>query len=97
MVTILPLHGMYDEVSPSSPTSMHPWKIAILTSQELGMVVAGWAQMGALTLKFLETKNWSIADWAACVKKNNFFSIFTFKRVNYIFHKLSVNTKHAQF
>jgi DNA-binding PadR family transcriptional regulator len=23
-----------------------------------------------LTLKFLETKNWSIAVWAACVKKN---------------------------
>jgi hypothetical protein len=31
------------------------------------------------------------------VKKNNFFSIFSFKRLNYIFHKLSVNTKHAQF
>jgi hypothetical protein len=32
-----------------------------------------------------------------CVKKNKFFSIFSFGRVNYIFHKLSVNTKHAQF
>jgi hypothetical protein len=27
-------------------------------------------------LKFLETKNWSIAVWAACVKKNNFFNFF---------------------
>jgi hypothetical protein len=27
----------------------------------------------------LETKNWSIAVWAACVKKNNFFSIFSFR------------------
>jgi hypothetical protein len=45
----------------------------------------------------LETKNWLIAVWAACVKKNNFFSIFSFGRVNYVFHKLSVNTKHAQF
>jgi hypothetical protein len=26
-----------------------------------------------------------------------FFSIFSFKQVNYIYHKLSVNTKHAQF
>jgi hypothetical protein len=25
------------------------------------------------------------------------FSIFSFRRVNYIFHKLSVNTKHVQF
>ena len=50
-----------------------------------------------LPLKFLETKKWSIAVWAAYVKKNNFFSIFSFGRVNYIFHKLSVNTKHAQF
>jgi hypothetical protein len=31
------------------------------------------------------------------VKKNNFFSIFFFRRVNYIFRKLSVNTKHVQF
>jgi hypothetical protein len=42
------------------------------------------------------TKNWSIVVWAACVKKNDFFSIF-FRQVNYIFHKLSVNTKHVQF
>jgi hypothetical protein len=49
------------------------------------------------SLKFLETKNWSIAVWAACVKKNIFFSFFSFRRVNYIFHKLSVNTKHVQF
>jgi hypothetical protein len=39
----------------------------------------------------------SIAVWAARVKKNKFFSVFSFRRVNYIFHKLSVNTKHAQF
>jgi hypothetical protein len=26
-----------------------------------------------------------------------FFSIFPFRQVNYIFHKLSVNTKHVQF
>jgi hypothetical protein len=31
------------------------------------------------------------------VKKNNFVSIFSSRRVNYIFHKLSVNTKHVQF
>jgi hypothetical protein len=31
-----------------------------------------------LTPKFLETKNWSIAVWAVCVKKINFFSIFSF-------------------
>jgi hypothetical protein len=48
-------------------------------------------------LKFLETKNWSILVWAACVKKNNFISFFSFGQVNYIFHKLSVNTKHVQF
>jgi hypothetical protein len=41
-----------------------------------------------LTLKFLETKNWSIVVWAAYVKKSKFFSIFSFRRVNYIFHKL---------
>jgi hypothetical protein len=40
---------------------------------------------------------WSFVVWAACVKKNNFFSIFPSRQVNYIFHKLSVNTKHAQF
>jgi hypothetical protein len=27
-------------------------------------------------LKFLKTKNWSIAVWAACVKKNNFILFF---------------------
>jgi hypothetical protein len=48
-------------------------------------------------IPFLETKNWSIAVWAACVKKNKKNSIFSFRQVNYIFHKLSVNTKHAQF
>jgi hypothetical protein len=50
-----------------------------------------------LPLKFLETKNWAIVVWAACLKKNNFFSIFSFGQVNYIFHKLSVNTKHVKF
>jgi hypothetical protein len=50
-----------------------------------------------LTLKFLDTKNWWIAVWAACVKKNIFFSIFSFGQVNYIFHKLFENIKHAQF
>jgi hypothetical protein len=30
-----------------------------------------------------------------CEEKKN--SIFSFRRVNYIFHKLSVNTKHVQF
>jgi hypothetical protein len=49
----------------------------------------------AQPLKFLETKNWLIAVWAACVKKNIFFSIFSFGWVNYIFYKLSVNTKHV--
>jgi hypothetical protein len=48
-------------------------------------------------LKFLETKNWLIADWTACVKIYLFISIFSFRRVNYIFHKLSQNTKHVQF
>jgi hypothetical protein len=38
-VTILPLHGMYDEVSPSAPTSLHPRRITIPTSQELGMAI----------------------------------------------------------
>jgi hypothetical protein len=36
-VTILQLHGMYDEVSSSPPISMHSQRIAILTSQELRM------------------------------------------------------------
>jgi hypothetical protein len=36
-ITILALHGIYDEVSPSPPTSMHPRRIAIPPSQELGM------------------------------------------------------------
>jgi hypothetical protein len=30
---------MHDEVSPSLPTSMHPRRIAIPTSQELGMAI----------------------------------------------------------
>ena len=30
-------------------------------------------------------------------EENFFFSIFSFRRVNYIFCNLSVNTKHAQF
>jgi hypothetical protein len=30
-------------------------------------------------LKFLRNKNWSIVVWVACVKKNNFFSIFSFQ------------------
>jgi predicted transglutaminase-like protease len=52
-----------------------------------------------LRLTPIETKNWSIAVWAACMKKNEFFSIFfkNFIQVNYIFHKLSVNTKYVQF
>jgi hypothetical protein len=50
-----------------------------------------------LTPKIPWDQNWSIAVRAVCVKKNNFFSIFPFRWVNYIFHKLSVNTKHAQF
>jgi hypothetical protein len=32
-----------------------------------------------LRQKFLETKNWSIAIWTTCVKKNILFSIFSFK------------------
>jgi hypothetical protein len=31
------------------------------------------------------------------VKKNNIISIFSFKQVNYMFHKLSRNTKHVQY
>jgi hypothetical protein len=38
-VTILPLHGLYDKVSPSPPTSMHPRRIAIPTSQEPRMAI----------------------------------------------------------
>jgi hypothetical protein len=38
-VTIFPLHGMHDEMSPSLPTSMHPRRIVIPTSQELGMAI----------------------------------------------------------
>jgi hypothetical protein len=38
-VTIFLLHGMYVEVSPSPPISMHPRRIAIPTSQELGMAI----------------------------------------------------------
>jgi hypothetical protein len=45
----------------------------------------------------LRLKNWSIAVWAACMKKNKFFSFYFSKRVNYIFYKLSANTKHVQF
>jgi hypothetical protein len=30
-------------------------------------------------LRFLKTKSWSIAIWAAFVKKNNFFPIFSFR------------------
>jgi hypothetical protein len=32
----------------------------------------------ARSLKFDETKNWLVAVWSSCVKKNNFFSIFYF-------------------
>jgi hypothetical protein len=35
--TIFPLHGMYDDVSPPPPTSMHFQKIGISPFQELGM------------------------------------------------------------
>jgi hypothetical protein len=46
-VTILLLHGMHDEVSPSPPTSMHPRRIAIPTSQELGMaILRGYIEVG---------------------------------------------------
>jgi hypothetical protein len=38
-VTILPLHGMYDEVSSSLPTSMHLQRIAILGSWKAGMAI----------------------------------------------------------
>jgi hypothetical protein len=38
-VTILPLYGMHDEVSPSPPTSMHSWRIVIPTSQEPKMAI----------------------------------------------------------
>jgi hypothetical protein len=38
-VTILPLHGMYDKVSPSPPTLMNPRRIAIPTSQEPRMAI----------------------------------------------------------
>jgi hypothetical protein len=38
-ITILPLHGIYDEVSPSPPTSMHPQRIAIPSSWEGGMAI----------------------------------------------------------
>jgi hypothetical protein len=48
------------------------------------------------SLKFLETKNWSIAIWATCVKIL-FFSFFSFRWVNYIFHKVFVNTNHIKF
>jgi hypothetical protein len=34
-VTILLFHGMYDEVSSFSPTSMHSWRIAIPPSQKV--------------------------------------------------------------
>jgi hypothetical protein len=40
-VTILLLHGMYDEVSSTPPTSMDSPRIAIPTSQELGMAMLG--------------------------------------------------------
>jgi hypothetical protein len=38
-VTILPLHGMQDEVSSSLSTSMYHWKIVILSSWEVGMAI----------------------------------------------------------
>jgi hypothetical protein len=40
-ITILPLHGMYNKVSPSPPTSMHPPSIAIPSSWEVGMAILG--------------------------------------------------------
>jgi hypothetical protein len=45
-----------------------------------------------LLLKFLETKNWLIIVWAACVKKNILKKINSCRQVNYIFHKLPNNT-----
>jgi hypothetical protein len=38
-VTILPLHVVYDKVSPSPPTSMHPQRIAIPSPWEGGMAI----------------------------------------------------------
>jgi hypothetical protein len=40
--------------------------------------LSNWANLPTtiLPLKFLETKNWSTAVWAACVKKNIFFQFF---------------------
>jgi hypothetical protein len=48
-------------------------------------------------LKLLATKNYVIVIWAAAVKKFFFFSFLPFRRVNYIFHKLAVNTKHVRY
>jgi hypothetical protein len=36
---ILPLHRMYDNVSPSPPISMRSWRIDIPSSQEPGMPI----------------------------------------------------------
>jgi hypothetical protein len=38
-ITILPLHGMYGDMSPSPPTSIHSQRIGILPSQERGMPI----------------------------------------------------------
>jgi hypothetical protein len=38
-VTVLSLHGMYDKMSPSPPTSMHSKRIDILPSQESGIPI----------------------------------------------------------
>jgi hypothetical protein len=38
-ITIFLLHGMHDKVSPLPPTSMHPQRIAILSSWEVGMAI----------------------------------------------------------
>jgi hypothetical protein len=37
--TILPIHGMHNDMPPSPPTSMHFWRINITPSQELGMPI----------------------------------------------------------
>jgi hypothetical protein len=49
-------------------------------------------------LKLLETQNESFAVWASCKKIIVFIFYFLFFIwVNYIFHKLSHNTKHIRF
>jgi hypothetical protein len=73
-VIIFSFHDMYDKVSPSPPTLMHPWRIAILGSWEVGMaILRGFIKVGGEgdTLSYIPWSGRIVTPSDSCMDEVN--------------------------